>query len=319
MSAGQLLDRIRELEIFNAQLLEEKEREVGLDFAWTGNLGHWYWNVATNRVTFNSLKIRALGYTPEELPEQVPFQFFTDKLHPDDLEPTMNAMRAHLHGTAHVYEAEYRIQSKDGSWRWFYDRGRITVRGEKGAPVFLAGIVFDVTDRKKHEAELETSCQVLSEEAVTDGLTRLRNHRATVEKLQAEAAHSRKSRCPVSLILFDIDFFKKVNDTYGHLAGDNVLAGVASIIQRNARTSDLAGRYGGEEFVLILPGVREREARTIAERIRSEVEQAAFSDGIKVTVSAGVRGYRGETPVEFFDAVDKNMYEAKRTGRNKVV
>lgn len=123
MSTEQLIDRIRELEILNAQLLDEKEKEAGLDFAWTGNLGHWYWNITTNRVTFNSLKVRALGFDPEELPEQVPYQFFTDRVHPDDYERTMEAMRSHLCGGAHVYEVEYRIQAKDGSWRWYYDRG----------------------------------------------------------------------------------------------------------------------------------------------------------------------------------------------------
>lgn len=114
MSTEQLIDRIRELEILNAQLLDEKEKEAGLDFAWTGNLGHWYWNITTNRVTFNSLKVRALGFDPEELPEQVPYQFFTDRVHPDDYERTMEAMRSHLCGDAHCTRLSTVYRQKTG-------------------------------------------------------------------------------------------------------------------------------------------------------------------------------------------------------------
>lgn len=81
----------------------------------------------------------------------------------------------------------------------------------------------------------------------------------------------------------------------------------------------MAGHYGGEEFVLILPGVHEREAKAVAERIRCEVEQVVFCGEIRVAVSVGVKEYHGETPFEFFDAADKNLYQAKRSGRNKVV
>lgn len=126
----------------------------------------------------------------------------------------MEAMRSHLCGDAHEHEVEYRIQAKDGSWRWYYDRVSITVRDEHGAPVFLAGIVFDVTERKNREQELENITIALSEDASTDALTGMRNRRATVEMLQAETARSRTCGSPVSLVIFDIDFFKKVNDSW---------------------------------------------------------------------------------------------------------
>lgn len=87
----QLLERIEELEILCGELLKEKEQEAKLDYAWTGNLGHWYWNIKTNAVTFNLMKATALGYDKSELPEPVPYQFFTDKLHPDDYQNTMDA------------------------------------------------------------------------------------------------------------------------------------------------------------------------------------------------------------------------------------
>jgi len=118
-SREKLIERIDELTLLSAQLLRERNQESRLDYDWTGNLGHWYWNIKTNSVTFNPLKVTTLGY---ELPEDgspVPYQFFTEKLHPDDYEPTMNAMRDHLSGTIHVYEVEYRIQAVDGTWPGF--------------------------------------------------------------------------------------------------------------------------------------------------------------------------------------------------------
>lgn len=121
----QLMERIEELERLNRELLREDELEVKLEYAWTGNLGHWYWDVKTNTVTFNPLKVTTLGYDRGEVPDRVDYQYFTDKLHPEDLEGAMEAMRAHLYGRAAVYEAEYRIRAKDGTYRWYYDRGKI--------------------------------------------------------------------------------------------------------------------------------------------------------------------------------------------------
>ena len=172
-SHDELVARIEELERLNSQLLEEQRQEIGLDFAWTGNLGHWYWDYRTNTVTFNPLKAAALGYDMSELPERVPYQFFTDRLHPGDFDITMDAMRDHLYGRKAVYEAEYRIKAKDGSWRWFYDRGSITQRDEAGKPIFMAGIVFDITQKKEMELELAAKNLILAEQSTTDGLTGL--------------------------------------------------------------------------------------------------------------------------------------------------
>ncbi len=106
MTREELIRKIESLELLNNQLLTEKEQEAALDYAWSGNLGHWYWNVADNQVTFNPLKVTTLGYEVNEVPRQVPFQFFTGLLHPDDYEAVMNVMRDHLQGRAMVYEVE---------------------------------------------------------------------------------------------------------------------------------------------------------------------------------------------------------------------
>jgi PAS domain S-box-containing protein len=96
-----------------------------------------------------------LGYDKSEIPEHVAYQFFTDKLHPDDYQKTMDAMIDHLHGKTAVYEVEYQIRTKDGKYRWYYDRGAITQHDDSGKPVFLAGIVFDITEKKEMQMDLE--------------------------------------------------------------------------------------------------------------------------------------------------------------------
>lgn len=160
--------------------------------------------------------------------------------------------------------------------------------------------------------------------ATTDGLTGLLNHRTFMEKLDEE--FRRLARDPgqiFSLLLLDIDHFKAVNDTYGHPVGDVVLKGVASIIREMVRSVDFVARYGGEEFAVGMVGAKEGDARTMGERIRKAVENATISAGrhrLKVTLSIGVAQYSIECPKreDLVARTDEALYEAKRTGRNRV-
>ncbi|MDD4200134.1 MAG: PAS domain-containing protein, partial [Eubacteriales bacterium] len=218
LTKEQLIDHINSIERLNLELLKEKELETKLEYAWSGNLGHWYWDIITNSVTFNPLKVKALGYTMEEIPEPIPYQFFTDKLHPEDYQNTMQTMLDHLHGKSNVYEVEYRIQTKDGEYKWFYDRGKITQYDNNGKPVFLAGIVFDITEKKDTLLELENKNRILTEMSSIDGLTKIINHRTLIGQLKLEIIEAARTDSPLSIVLFDIDNFKKVNDSKGHVA-----------------------------------------------------------------------------------------------------
>lgn len=316
-SKEQLIQRIEELEMLNRQLLDEKEQEDRLDFAWTGNLGHWYWNVRTNTVTFNPLKVITLGYQMDELPEKVTYQFFTDKLHPEDHPKAMQAMMDHLYGKAEVYEVEYRIKAKDGSYRWYYDRGKVTQKGDNGKPQFLAGIVFDITEKKEMQLELERKNQILAVESATDGLTKINNHRAIIDHLQREVANSNINNQPLTIALFDLDDFKNVNDTMGHVNGDKVLRDTAAIIMNSIRGTDHAGRYGGEEFLVIFPNTELSLAINVVERIRKSVENNVVIDNLKITISGGLWQYSGETMTDFVHLADENLYKAKRNGKTR--
>ena len=317
-SRNQLIEIIEELKLLNEALLEEKENEDRLDFAWTGNLGHWYYNIRANKVVFNPLKVEALGYSMEDLPEEVPYQFFTERLHPEDYEPTMDAMRKNMMGLTPVYECEYRIQAKDGSWKWFYDRGQVTKRDPQGKPLFAAGIVFDITERKRAQEELEMENRILTVESMTDALTGIRNRGAIMEELESRMEKSSIYKSPLSIVMFDIDHFKPINDTKGHVFGDLVLKQVAKIINEEIRGLDTLGRYGGEEFLLILPNTSRKSALQVAERIRRKVAEAAFPDDVRVTISGGAAEYKGKELLDFIDKADQNLYASKQNGRNKV-
>jgi len=317
-SAEVLLARIQELEVLNRALLEEKEQETRLEYAWSGNLGHWYWNVKTNAVTFNPLKVTALGYTMDEVPAPVPFQFFTDRLHPEDYEPTMRAMRDHLEGKSPIYEVEYRIRAKSGTYKWYYDRGKITQYDGDHRPLFLAGIVFDITEKTETQLELERRNRLLSEMSSRDGLTHVFNHRALMEILQAEMHKATATGRPLSVVLFDLDDFKNVNDTRGHVYGDRVLVTTARVIREQIRDADAIGRYGGEEFLLLLPDTGLEAAVKVADRIRRAIADETEREDLRVTVSGGAACFDGQSPTELVHAADLGLYAAKRAGKNLI-
>lgn len=159
--------------------------------------------------------------------------------------------------------------------------------------------------------------------AITDGMTQLRIHRYFQQRLEEEIIRCEKFKHPVSLIMSDIDHFKKFNDTYGHQEGDIVLIETAKIFRMTARDVDIAARYGGEEFAVILPETDADEARAIAENIRQKVEAHEYPSKqgkLKVTVSLGVATFpvHGHEKQSLIEAADKALYRAKDGGRNRV-
>ncbi|MBU1087790.1 MAG: diguanylate cyclase [Candidatus Omnitrophica bacterium] len=160
--------------------------------------------------------------------------------------------------------------------------------------------------------------------AITDGLTSLYNHRYFQTNINSELTRVLRYPRPLSLIMFDIDFFKTFNDTYGHPMGDLVLTEISKVIKKNVRKVDIACRYGGEEFAVILPETKIKEAILVAEKIRTTVEKLRFNTGRgnkkeKVTVSGGVAQFKsGMTKADFVRCADDSLYKAKSEGKNKI-
>lgn len=163
--------------------------------------------------------------------------------------------------------------------------------------------------------------------ATLDALTNLNNRRQFETRLGQEIAIAKRQKNPLCAMMIDIDFFKRVNDTYGHAAGDEVLRTVAGIIKDALRESDIPARYGGEEFAVLLPFTKIDEAKIVGERLRQKVEAAEIvinsesekKQFIKVTISMGLAEYNNtETGEDLFERADKALYEAKTNGRNQV-
>jgi diguanylate cyclase (GGDEF)-like protein len=169
--------------------------------------------------------------------------------------------------------------------------------------------------------ELKAANETIERLARTDALTGLANRRTLNEAFQREIARAERQADNLSLIMADLDRFKSINDEYGHITGDQVLAGAATVFGSQLRSYDLAARYGGEEFVLLLPGTTTDGAMTVAERIRKEVEEIKIpACPRQITISLGVASwFGGETAEALVARADTALYEAKTTGRNRVV
>ena len=286
-------------------LTEQKNREELIDLPWAGNLGTWIWDVPSNRVVCNNQKVLNLGYSLDEIPDSLGYEFFTDLLFPGDYEPVMEQMRRHLRGIDPVYEVQYRIRHKNGHYRWYYDRGRITKRDEQGKPLQLVGIVFDITEQKEMEEQLK---QMVDHDALTGMLSR-----------RALFAHLEQSASPFWVLMLDIDHFKQVNDTYGHTAGDTVLVEVAQRIRQTSGNEDYCGRYGGEEFLVILSNRSAEDALKAANQIRRAIADRPCNGTISITISGGLAEAGDMSIDDLLTLADQRLYQAKQQGRNCII
>ena len=315
-----LLDEIAYLKRLNKELISQIYQDDLSKFPWLGNLGQWFWDCQKNIVTFNPLKATALGYSEDEVPTETGFEFFTEKLHPEDYDAVMDEMRAHLKGSIPVWEVKYRIQAKDRSWKVFYDRGKVTQWSADHKPLFLVGNVFDVTDDENQKRELLHKSTFWRARAEIDSLTKLYTRAALNEKLSSIHQYSLLNQKNYSILLLDIDHFKNINDTYGHLVGDQVLNRIGPVLRSNIREVDIAARYGGEEFLIVLPDLDSENAKKIGERIQQSLKSTKFPIEHVLTVSAGIASNQETQDVmELLGLADERLYRAKNTGRNRII
>ena len=175
----------------------------------------------------------------------------------------------------------------------------------------------------RHLLEIEVLHATLQEQAIRDGLTQVFNRRYFEETLPRELHRAARGDYPVSVILLDIDYFKRINDTFGHKGGDRVLKAFGELLLSETRSGDMACRYGGEEFALAFPGMSLEDAQQRAEKIRARFQDQRIvvgKDEIRATVSGGVATYpfHGKTSDDLMQSADKALYAAKEEGRNRI-
>lgn len=295
-----------------AQEADTNSREKQLWFALNeASDGLWDWEVATGKLFFSPQLKRMLGYGPDEM-EPV-LATWSSNVHPEDVTQVMQVLNEHMQGKRSRYEAEYRIRNRNGHYLWVHDRGRVCEFAPDGQPARVVGMVQDISNRKQLEL-------LLHEHASNDPLTGLANRREGSTYLQAQVELCHRLDLPLGLAFIDIDHFKSVNDIHGHLTGDLVIQQVAQILKNTLRASDMACRWGGEEFIVISPNTNLEQMTRVAEKMRLAVLQALADHVPPVTVSLGVTAATGKAinQTQLITDADAALYWAKQNGRNRV-
>ncbi len=259
----------------------------------------------------NNKLCEIVGYTRDELV----LLTFQDITHPDDLEIDLGYVRQMLAGVISTYTLEKRYIRKGGEVVWINLTVSLT-RNDDGSPKYFVVTIEEISSRKQVEADLNFQLS-------HDKLTGLASRGITMSTIDKEIERAQRYKRPLSVLMIDIDHFKRVNDEFGHQRGDEVLHELGKVLMASIRGCDLAGRYGGEEFLIILPELAQKAAALLAERILRNVSAHQIKLGkktISITVSIGVASLSGEneTAEALITFADEAMYAAKKAGRNQV-
>lgn len=278
-----------------------------------GGIGIWEWNLQTNSLTWDDQMLRIYNVEPGEF--NGAYEAWQNRVHPEDLQAAEQSLQQATEKTG-FWESQFRVVWPNEEIRYI-KAAALTEQDADGHPQFLIGVNWDVTEAREQEERLRRM-------ATTDDMTKLHNRRFFIELIEREVERSVRYSRPFSMIMFDADRFKAVNDTYGHDVGDMVLKGIAATARDVLRDVDIIGRIGGEEFAVGLPETDQHGAVLVAERLRVALEEA-FVDlpgGGKVdfTVSLGL-AVLDDTCTEvdvLLKHADQALYVAKENGRNRV-
>ncbi len=305
-----------------------RKSEASLKMALTiAQLGYWEWNVHTGQVTCSEVAGRIIGLAPNDL--LLNLEAFLQIVHPDDRERVANHINQVLEGVNSL-DIEYSIILPDGSVRIVQGKGEIAYSEDEMPERIIGtiqeipehehtkmlGVILDITDRKKMELMLE-------EAAYTDSLTGADTRRHFQELAEQELALVRRYGGQLSVFMLDLDHFKSVNDEHGHHSGDLVIMKLVYVCRVVLREVDVIGRWGGEEFVVLLPKTGAEQALEVAERLRQAIastEVPLENKVIHFTTSIGVATLKEEDAnIDLLlRRADQALYEAKNSGRNKV-
>lgn len=308
---GFVLD-VSEQQALEQRLLSNQRRlDIALDVS---GIGVYSVDLTTNEAIADGRYLAMLGYAPDEVNMSV--DWWHAQLHPADVVAMDEAIGLALSGAQDQFHGEYRMRHREGHWVWIDDYGRTCERDADGQPRLIVGVHSDISERKRAERRLAFR-------ASHDLLTRLPNRHSfwgTLKRVHASALRSNRAYC---IAMLDLDLFKAVNDEYGHRAGDQVLHGFAALLRQVIREADWTARWGGEEFIVLMPDTTLAQARQSMERLRGVLAASALPAGeqlIHITLSIGIAEYRLEDkrPDSVITRADSGLYQAKRLGRNRV-
>ncbi|MBB3271778.1 diguanylate cyclase (GGDEF)-like protein/PAS domain S-box-containing protein [Pseudomonas sp. OG7] len=304
--------------------------------------GIWDWNANTGYVYRNPGWYAMLGYASHSMANSV--LTWESVIHPEDYPRVMAHFEAYIRQHNERYLIEYRCRCHDGSYLWIEDSGYIIDRNEDGSVARMLGAHRNIDAGKRLVEQLEQKNQSLEgqvaertrelswvnqqlqrqldenrELAERDALTRIANRYRLEKALQRECERAQRFRQPLSLIAMDLDDFKPINDRYGHARGDAALVRVVDSLRTCLRELDLLARWGGDEFVIVLPQSTLGEALDVAGRLRQVMAQLEPVGECRLTMSYGVVQWQeGEDQHALLARADMAMYRAKGAGKNAI-
>jgi len=312
MSLGVLFTR-KLVKKETSNLDEIKSNEERWQFALEGaREGVWDWDITTDSVIRSARWCEIFGYAQDEIMPTATAG--RELVHPDDLARQFEDTQAYLQGKTNVYESEYRMRCKDGTWKWVLSRGMIISKDKQGMPTRMIGTHGDISARKNDEDKMFRLAHF-------DPVTNLPNRVLFADRFQQMIKASERDAQQITLLFLDLDHFKEVNDTLGHEMGDVLLQEAAKRLLECVRAHDTVARMGGDEFTVVLNNIDSHTSTdSIAQKILSELTQPYFLRGnlTYITASIGISIYPndGKDVEVLLKNADQAMYAAKDKGRN---
>ncbi len=313
----EIKEKTKELQEINENLEKKikertKEQDILLSLFDLSDAVLFKWNNDENWT------VNSVSKSVESLLEYTPQEFINGKIvyahciHHDDLQLVMDEVTQAINEKKYFFKHEpYRVITKSNKVKWILDN-TVIVRDENDNIINFVGYLTDITALKTNELKLKNL-------SITDQLTKIHNRMYIDEMLQNQYYRFHRNQEISSIILLDIDFFKSINDKYGHLIGDMVLVEFATLLKSSIRKGDTVGRWGGEEFLIILPHANLQQALKLAQKIRKTIENNIFTTIKHITASFGVATFEKGMSIEnLIDTADKALYLSKENGRNKV-
>lgn len=266
------------------------------------------WRANTDKLCdyFNSTWLEFTGRTME----QEYGNGWAEGVHPDDLQYCIEIYTSNF-DKHQPFSMEYRLKNKEGDYRWILDIGQPYFDIDDTFLGYI-GSCYDITEKRENEDRLKVL-------VITDTLTQVSNRLKLDSELETEISRAKRYNTPLSTILIDVDDFKNVNDSYGHQVGDLVLFQIAQLLKANIRNTDTLGRWGGEEFLIICPGIDKDEACALAEKLRDEIGKHTFPKVEHKTCSFGVSSFEdNDCSNTLIHKADNALYLAKQQGKNLV-
>lgn len=294
----------------------ENERERLKNIIKGTNAGTWEWNIKKDEIILDKRWSEIIGYSLEEL-QPMSVKKLSNFMLEEDIKNNEILLKKHFNGKIDYFQTELRLLHKQNYWVWVTIHGKVLNWTADKKPEVMFGTILDITEKKKIDEKI-------LEASIRDPLTNLYNRRYIFDRLKELKAKYKRNNEVFSIALIDLDFFKNVNDNYGHIAGDFVLQEFASMLNIKFRAFDLIGRYGGEEFIIVMSNCAKEDAGHRIEMLLDDVRNRIFEykeHSIKLTFSCGISDSTDMDELildRLIDMADKRLYKAKNFGRNRV-